>query len=460
MDRGVLARCVANGVAARRWRRKRQTSIAGGLTSDGSGDRPSVLLVGPVAPCDGGMAPGGVSQYVSSLARALHEAGWEVAVYADDLPQGAGEVRVTEWGALFGPVRMRYVPRVARRFRGGFATVARAWGDRHRARRLGSRTRTVIAHSLGLAYAWAAASPDVIHYQHADLRPYWGMLAGIDAPMVITAHSLSAFRDFDEPALHQVTEDALRRADVVVSVSEDTKDALEERVAGVSPVVIGNGIDLVRFRQAPPPADDVCGKVVLYQGRVARQKGIPELIAAMSLVRQEVPEAVLVLVGGIEDLDIERLAAEAGLERSAVHALGYLENAELAAWVRRADVAVLPSVVREGQPRTLMEAMAAGRPVVASRVGGIPGLLADGQYGLLVQPGDVDELAHAILRILADGDLAARLGKAAQTASEAFDIRMVIERLMGVYAEAIAVHEQPRSGPRATLRANEDGQSG
>jgi len=172
-------------------------------------------VVGPVAPGDGGLAPGGVSQHVSGLIRALHSSGWRVVVYADDTPQGSGRPRDMEWGTLFGPVRLRMAPLVAGATRGGLHTIMRAWADRHRSARMGSRTRTVIAHSVGLAHAYSHARPDVVHYQHADLRPYWGMLAGIDAPEVITAHSLSAFRDFEDEVLHATVEAALRRADAV-----------------------------------------------------------------------------------------------------------------------------------------------------------------------------------------------------------------------------------------------------
>ena len=288
--------------------------------------RPTVLVVGPVAPGDGGLAPGGVSQHVSGLIRALHSSGWRVVVYADDTPQGSGRPRDMEWGTLFGPVRLRMAPLVAGATRGGLHTIMRAWADRHRSARMGSRTRTVIAHSVGLAHAYSHARPDVVHYQHADLRPYWGMLAGIDAPEVITAHSLSAFRDFEDEVLHATVEAALRRADAVIAVSGDTSRALRARIPDLAaPVVIGNGIDVSLFQQGPMPPDDVTGPVVLYQGRIARQKGIPELIRAFATVRQAVPDATLVLVGQEEDVDVAALMSDVGLDSSSVRATGYLE---------------------------------------------------------------------------------------------------------------------------------------
>jgi glycosyltransferase involved in cell wall biosynthesis len=410
--------------------------------------RPTVLVVGPVAPGDGGLAPGGVSQHVSGLIRALHSSGWRVVVYADDTPQGSGRPRDMEWGTLFGPVRLRMAPLVAGATRGGLHTIVRAWADRHRSARMGSRTRTVIAHSVGLAHAYSHARPDVVHYQHADLRPYWGMLAGIDAPEVITAHSLSAFRDFEDEVLHATVEAALRRADAVIAVSGDTSRALRARIPDLAaPVVIGNGIDVSLFQQGPMPPDDVTGPVVLYQGRIARQKGIPELIRAFATVRQAVPDATLVLVGQEEDVDVAALMSDVGLDSSSVRATGYLEGPHVAAWVRRANVVVLPSLVREGQSRTVMEAMAAGRPIVASRVGAVPSLLGDGEYGLLVEAGDVGALAESIGRLLMSPAISDRLGEAAQRASLEFDSAVVTRDIISVYRSAIEAH----SGRSAAL---------
>lgn len=403
-------------------------------------ERPTVLMVGPVAPGDGGIAPGGVSQYVSGLARAVHDAGWRVVVYADDVAQAESRPREMEWGTLFGPVRLRKVPLAVAGSRHGAGAVIRALADRRRSAHLGSSLRTVIAHSVGLARAYSFAQPDVVHYQHADLRPYWGMLAGIHAPSVITAHSLSAFRDFDDEVLHSTAERALRCADAVIAVSDDTARSLSARVDGLSPVVIGNGIDLMQYREGPPPAEDVSTPVVLYHGRIARQKGVVELVRAFALLQRAVPDATLVLVGREEDVDVASLVAEVGLDAASVRATGYLEGSQVAAWVRRADVVVLPSLVREGQSRTVMEAMAAGRPIVASRIGAVPDLLGDGEFGMLVEAGDVDALAEGIRTLLTSPGIASRLGAAARSASEGFNLAAIAREVIDVYHSAIERH--------------------
>lgn len=400
---------------------------------------PTVLIVGPVAPRDGGRASGGVAQHVSDLVRALHAAGANVSVYADDLTPGDGSAAQREWGCLYGPVAPKRAPLASLQVPGGVRAMIAAIADRDRASRLRLKARSAVAHAVGLRIAYERTRPDVVHYQHADLRPYWGRLAGIDAPMVVTAHSLSAFRDFDDPTLHAVTEMALTGADVVLAVTADTADAIKDRLPGIDPRVVGNGIDLATFA-ARPAAPAAGHPVVTFAGRVARQKGVPELIEAMALVRRDVPEATLVIAGAEEDLSVSLLAQEAGLPPEAVTATGYLEAPELAARLQSADVVALPSVVREGQPRSMMEAMAAGRPIVATRTGGVPGLLGEGEYGVLVEPGDVEALAKAIVDLLRDRDAAEALGRRAARAALAFDTASVAAQVVAAYRDAIVRH--------------------
>ncbi len=400
----------------------------------------SVLIVGPVAPVDGGKATGGVAQHTSDLARALDAVGWRVTVYADDLAPGDGRGREMAWGTLYGPVAPKRVAWASLSVKGGASSFARAYYDRHRAAALRLKTRSVIAHAVGLRIAAERSRPDVVHYQHADLRPYWGTLADLTGPMVVTAHSLSAFRDFDNPVLHQVTEDALRRADVVLAVSADTADELAARLPGLEPVVVGNGIDLSTFGSAKRPPGDVAGRVVLYQGRVAAQKGIRELVAAMAVVRARVPDAMLVVAGAEEDVSVAELAAEAGLDPAGVVTTGYLSADQVASWLHRADVVALPSIVREGQPRSVMEAMAAGRAIVASRIGGLPDLLGEGDFGVLVEPGDSAALADALVGLLNDPARAAALGARARKAAARFDTRAVAKKVAKAYQAAIEAH--------------------
>lgn len=145
-------------------------------------------------------------------------------------------------------------------------------------------------------------------------------------------------------------------------------------------------------------------------------KGIPVLIDACARLQQEGFAFRVDIVGeGPMRPELERRIAEAGLEEH-VHLLGARPQHEVAALLRRRPIFVLPSVIladgwMEGIPVALMEAMAAGAPVIASRLSGIPELVEDGRTGLLVEPGDPGALAAAIRRLAGDAPLAHRLAK-------------------------------------------------
>jgi glycosyltransferase involved in cell wall biosynthesis len=178
----------------------------------------------------------------------------------------------------------------------------------------------------------------------------------------------------------------VRRAEVVIGVSEALAEAA--RRCGAREVrTIPNGVDLPASTGAEAePAE------VLYVGRLSPEKGIAELVAAT--------EGLNLVVAG-----------DGLLRRLVPDALGFVPHEELGALYDRAAVVVCPSY-REGLPLCVLEAMAHGKPVVASAVGGIPELVEDGVTGFLVEPGDVAGLRAAIERLLADPLLRRRLGRA------------------------------------------------
>jgi colanic acid/amylovoran biosynthesis glycosyltransferase len=180
----------------------------------------------------------------------------------------------------------------------------------------------------------------------------------------------------------------VRRAEVVIGVSDALAEAA--RRCGARDVrTIPNGVDMpTRTADEAEPAE------VLFVGRLSPEKGIAELVAAT--------EGMNLVVAG--DGPLRHLVPEA---------LGFVPHDELGTLYDRAAVVVCPSY-REGLPLCVLEAMAHGKPVVASAVGGIPELVEDGVTGLLVEPGDVAGLRAAIERLLADPMLRRRLGRAAR----------------------------------------------
>ena len=150
------------------------------------------------------------------------------------------------------------------------------------------------------------------------------------------------------------------------------------------------------------------GKRLLFVGRLSAVKGVPVLLDAFASIRAAHPDAELTLIGdGPERAALETQAA--GMQ--GITFAGYRSQGEVAAELEQTDIFVLPSFA-EGVPVVLMEAMAARVPVVTTRIAGIPELVQDGVSGRIVHPGDGADLADAIVTLLGDGDMRARMGAA------------------------------------------------
>lgn len=175
--------------------------------------------------------------------------------------------------------------------------------------------------------------------------------------------------------------------------------------------------------------------VVGIVARLREEKDHALLLDAIALVRQRVPEVRLVLVGdGPEQEALERRADALGLREAVVFA-GHLPNRPNPHQLF--DVSVLCSK-HEGFPNTLVEAMAASRPVVATAVGGVPDAVVDGTTGVLVPPGDAARLAEAIVGLLRDAGAARRMGEAGHAvARERFHAPVVMQRLLRMYADLL-----------------------
>ena len=206
-------------------------------------------------------------------------------------------------------------------------------------------------------------------------------------------------------------------SDALVAVSPQVRDDLVE--LGVAPAakfaVVRLGIELERRVDAPPEArDDARALVgvpperflVGWVGRMTAVKSADDAIVALERLLARGVDAGLLLVGdGPERETLEERARQLGVARRCLF-LGY--QREVAAWYAAVDAVVLPSR-NEGTPVSLIEALAAGRPVVASRVGGVPDVVRDRENGFLVEPGDAEAAADRLARLAANPALRSQL---------------------------------------------------
>jgi glycosyltransferase involved in cell wall biosynthesis len=216
-------------------------------------------------------------------------------------------------------------------------------------------------------------------------------------------------RRFLSPLVDAVGRAALRRADSVRALSSYTEGLVEEVRGTPATASFEAYMDLSTFT-AKPPAPLPEQPTALFVGMLEAYKNIDGLAAAWRRVVRELPEARLVIVGAGSRRDVvDSLVAE--LPEQVEHVEELLPSG-VSEQMDRSTVLVLPSR-SEGLGRVLVESMARGRGIVASRVGGIPDVARDDREALLVEPGDVGDLADALVRVLGDRPLAERLGRAA-----------------------------------------------
>ena len=175
---------------------------------------------------------------------------------------------------------------------------------------------------------------------------------------------------------------------------------------------------------------------LLYVGALSRAKGVTILFHAYSRLRPRPPLVLIGYPGG------ETRALLRDLPEGAIYLESQPHPAVLTAW-RRSLLGVVPSLWREPCATVLMEAMGAGAPIVASRIGGNPDLIEDGVNGLLVEPGGTDDLHNAITRIINDPDLANRLRDGGRKAVLAFAASAVVPRIERLYEESLHMRSRP-----------------
>ena len=287
-------------------------------------------------------------------------------------------------------------------------------------------THTSKAGVLGRVAARLAGTPVVVHSPHGSIfsSHYYGR-AGL-ATIAWVERSAGLFADRIIPLAQGALEDYLRHR-----LAPRRKYTL-----------VYTGMEVDRFKGARvdlrakrvqlglPPAVPVIGMIA----QLTPEKGHDIALRAFSQVVKTVPDARLLIVGeGNQRGAIEQDIRDLGLGFHTV-LTGYRKD--IPEILSAVDISLHPSHM-DGLPRSLVEAMLAGKPVVATSVGGIPEVACDGETALLVEPGDSCALAAALLRLLGDVDLARRLGEQGrESASGRFSLDRMVDEWLGVYKDA------------------------
>lgn len=334
--------------------------------------------------------------------------------------------------------------------KGGIASVVSVYRDHglfdrygvhyiatHREGSLFSKLVCGAVGGLGILRLLLGRRLSLIHAQVASYGSfkrkanYLALARFFGVPTIFHLHGAEFKKFTDEiasPRLRRKIVRTLQQSTQVVALSESWADYLRKVAPGIQVCSIANPV----FVPAEGSRELEEAGRVLFLGRAEQRKGVFDLLAAFSKVVERRPDSRLA-VGGDGDLDrVRERVQELGLGRN-VEVLGWVAGDAKQAQMARAQVFVLPSY-DEGLPMSMLEAMAHGKAIVVTPVGGIPEAVQHGQQGLLVQPGAVDELASALLLLVDGAELRARLGDAARArVAERFGTVPVLGRIGALY---------------------------
>jgi glycosyltransferase involved in cell wall biosynthesis len=393
-----------------------------------------------------------IGAFLLHLGQRLAAEGVAVSVLA---PHAAGLPDEETLGGL--PVRrFRYAPVAWERlaYRGAMHDLAMAsWANRLL---LGSFLASFLAATL------AAARRSRGHLLHAHWWFPSGLVGAVASilsglPLVVTSHGTDVALLRRYRLAQPLARAVFHRAAAVTVVSADLRDSLvslagvEAAKISVIPMPVHPAIEAALSTSLSPPRDGEGRErrpTILAVARLAKDKGLDVLLEAGGLLRARGRDLRLALVGGGEEEAALRAQAQRlGLSAS-VDFRGAVAPGDLAPHYLAADVVVLPSR-REGLGLVLVEALFCRRPVIGTRVGGIPDVVTNGETGLLVPPDDPLALAEAIARLLSDPALATRLAAAGYAhVRQHFSGQVVAQRMAEVYRQALTGGNRGARGNR------------
>ena len=296
------------------------------------------------------------------------------------------------------------------------------------------------------------SKPDIVHIQsymliHSDISSILSRTKKI--PYILTVHTfgdapprphLGALMKF---YIHTLGKINLKSANKIIVLVPDAAEYISKLGIDKEKIcIIPNGINCNHFLNMPSPYEfkkdyKIDGKMVLFVGGLSSRKGVQYLIKAMPKILRKIPDTTLVVVGvdwGFQS-HLEGLSHELRVDKKVLFT-GSVSNEQLLDAYSACDVFVLPSE-REGLPTVILEAMASGKPVIATNVGGNPYVIEDGVTGFLVEYGNETKLADKIIYLLENEDIREKVGKNARKKVGDYSWEKIAEGIEKIYTELV-----------------------
>lgn len=364
--------------------------------------------------------PGGVTEHIIALAREVRQRGHEVHILAacsgyqgEIFPQTRPVTR-----------RVMSIPIAGAVARVGLSPTSYA------------RIKRILQHEAF----------DVIHL-HEPLTPsitWWTLLQASRMTKAVTIGTFHAYHERPNwlyvrgrPIFGQL----FSRLDGLIAVSEAAREFACRMFPG-DYRIIPNGVDLNRFGQTRPSEQDDPHRplTILFVGRLDKRKGFPTLLEAFLKLKPAYPQARLQVVGPFNSKESEYYQKIAQTRQvTDIDFVGYVSPEKLPAFYQQADIFCAPSIGFESFGIVLLEAMAAGLPIVASNIAGYRTVLTEGREGWLTPPGDPEAIVHALGRLLDQPRLRQTMGQQGRVTASRYDWEHLADEILEVYRETIEV---------------------
>ena len=226
----------------------------------------------------------------------------------------------------------------------------------------------------------------------------------------------------------------LKKAECIITPSPHMKGYYSTVKNKIS--VVPNGVDLEEVRNSGQTKEDIIHPSILFMGRLEKVKGVDILIRSIPFVADAIPDIHTYIAGsGEEENKLKRLVKKLDIPEN-VTFLGFISGDVKWSYYKSTDLFVLPSL-NDNAPVALPEAMACGKPVVASNVGGVPYMVEDGVTGLLFKCGDVEELAEKAIALLQNKEMREKMGVAGLEKAKEFSWDEIADRTVELYREVL-----------------------
>ena len=230
-----------------------------------------------------------------------------------------------------------------------------------------------------------------------------------------------------------------KQADAVVSISKSIESYVKNVFKPKKSYVIPNIVEQEKYNQS---TEKELESNLLFLGNLEKPKGSEYLIRAMTEVVRKMPDIKLRIVGhGSEEPALKEISLSLGLEDN-ISFEGFVDYERIPSYYASTSIVVFPSIWPEPFGRISIEAMASGKPVIATRVGGIPEVVEHGRTGLLVEPGDAHKIAEAVLYLLENKDIAKKMGANGIQEAKRYSSRAISRQYMEIYQNVIMNHRQ------------------